>query len=194
MKTTLIKRTLGGLALVAFGFLSFTKTNTTYVVNTGESQLKWTGYHLAKSYEHWGHVDIKSGSITVNNGKITSGEFIIDMNTIANKDVEGEEDSKKLDGHLKSDDFFAVKKHPEAKLVIKKVSDSGKATGDLTIRGITKEVEFDTKLEEVTDDKLVATADIKIDRTDYKVMYGWKLENAILSNEFRMEVKVVASK
>lgn len=183
------------LALVAVSSLvSFTAINGDYTVNSSESSLKWTGYHLAKSYEHWGYVNLKSGNVSINDGKITSGEFVIDMTTLANKDVEGEKDSEKLDGHLKSDDFFAVEKFPEAKLVIKKVDNSGKATGDLTIRGITKEIQFDTKVEEASDNKLVATADLKVDRTDFKVMYGWKLENAILSNEFRMEVKLVANK
>ncbi|MEM8567517.1 MAG: YceI family protein [Bacteroidota bacterium] len=187
--------TILALVLAAgIGLMSFKAIDGNYTVSTSESQLKWTGYHLAKSYEHWGYVNLKSGNVEVNNGKITSGEFVIDMTTIANKDVEGEKKSKKLDGHLKSNDFFAVKEHPEAKLVIKKVDGSGKATGDLTIRGITKEIQFDTKVEEASDNKLVATADIKVDRTDFQVMYGWKLENAILSNEFRMEVQLVANK
>ncbi|MEO0556307.1 MAG: YceI family protein [Bacteroidota bacterium] len=178
---------------VAVSLIAFKAIDGTYTVNSTESKLKWTGYHLAKSYEHWGYVNLKSGSVDVSNGKITSGEFVIDMTTISNKDVEGEKDSQKLDGHLKSDDFFAVEKHPEAKLVIKKVNDSGKATGDLTIRGITKEIQFDTKVEEASNNKVVATADIKVDRTEFKVMYGWKLENAILSNEFRLEVQLVAN-
>ncbi len=184
-----------GLAtMLIVGLLSFRTAETSFNVDTSASQLKWTGYHLAKSYEHWGYVKLKSGKVNVENGKITSGEFVIDMNSISNVDVEKEKDNEKLVGHLKSDDFFAVQSHPEARLVIKKSDASGKTTGDLTIRGITKEIEFQTTVEEASDSKLVAIADIKVDRTDYKVMYGWKLENAILSNEFRMEVKIVANK
>ncbi|MCG8388747.1 MAG: YceI family protein [Cytophagales bacterium] len=182
----------GAATLLIVGLLSFKSLESSLKVDTSASQLKWTGYHLAKSYEHWGYVSLKSGKATVKNGKITAGEFVIDMNTISSEDVEKESDKAKLVGHLKSDDFFSVEKYPEAKLVIKKMNASGKTTGDLTIRGITKEVEFQTKIEQATDSKLVATADIKVDRTDFKVMYGWKLENAILSNEFRMEVKIVA--
>ena len=174
--------------------MSFRAAETSFNVDTSASQLKWTGYHLAKSYEHWGYVKLKSGKVNVENGKITSGEFVIDMISISNVDVEKEKDNEKLVGHLKSDDFFAVQSHPEARLVIKKSDASGKTTGDLTIRGITKEIEFQTTVEEASGGKLVAIADIKVDRTDYKVMYGWKLENAILSNEFRMEVKIVANK
>ena len=182
----------GAATLLIVGLLSFKSLESSLKVDTSASQLKWTGYHLAKSYEHWGYVSLKSGKATVKNGKITAGEFVIDMNTISSEDVEKESDKAKLVGHLKSDDFFSVEKYPEAKLVIKKMNASGKTTGDLTIRGITKEVEFQTKIEQATDSKLVATADIKVDRTDFKVMYGWKLENAILSNEFRMEVNIVA--
>ena len=182
----------GAATLLIVGLLSFKSLESSLKVDTSESQLKWTGYHLAKSYEHWGYVGLKAGKATVKNGKITAGEFVIDMNTITSEDVEKESDKAKLVGHLKSDDFFAVEKYPEAKLVIKKMNASGKTTGDLTIRGITKPVEFQTTIEQATDSKLVATADIKVDRTDFKVMYGWKLENAILSNEFRMEVKIVA--
>ena len=183
----------GAATLLIVGLMSFKSLENSLSVDTSASQLKWTGYHLAKSYEHWGYVSLKSGNATVKNGRISSGEFVIDMNSISSEDVEKDADKKKLVGHLKSDDFFAVEKYPEAKLVIKKMNASGKTSGDLTIRGITKEIEFQTKIEQATDSKLVATADIKVDRTDFKVMYGWKLENAILSNEFRMEVKIVAN-
>ncbi len=179
---------------VVFGLAAFKAVDGTYAINASQSKLKWTGYHLAKSYEHWGYVNLKSGSVTVKNGNITSGEFIIDMTTIANEDVESDKDSQKLDGHLKSDDFFAAEKYPEAKLVIKKIDEEGQASGDLTIRDITKEIRFDIDIKEVSNSKIVAAADIKVDRTDFKVMYGWKLENAILSNEFRMEVQLVANK
>ena len=188
--------------LVIFGFVTvlfmvfsaFEAAKDTFTVDQAESELKWTGYHLAKSYEHWGYVKLKSGTLNVTDGIITSGQFIIDMNSISNKDVEKEKENAKLVGHLKSDDFFAVKKFPEAKLVIKKSDTSGKSVGDLTIRGITKEIEFQTTVQESSSDKVVAVADIKVDRTDFKVMYGWKVENAILSNEFRMQVKIVAKK
>ena len=184
----------GFVTMLFMVFSAFEAANVSYTVDQSASKLKWTGYHLAKSYEHWGYVTVKSGSLTVDNGVLTAGEFVIDMNSISSEDVKDEKDNQKLVGHLKSDDFFAVQDHPEAKLVIKKSDTSGKTTGDLTIRGITKEIEFQTKIKESTSDKVVAVADIKVDRTDFKVMYGWKLENAILSNEFRMEVEIVANK
>jgi polyisoprenoid-binding protein YceI len=172
-------------------------TNGSYTVDVNASQLKWTGYHLAKSYEHNGYVKIKSGNFTVSNNKITAGEFVMDMNTISNSDLTNAKDNAKLVNHLKSDDFFNVKKFPEAKLVIKgsEPSASGlKVTADLTIRGITKTITFDATLKEVENEKVLANATIIVQRTDFQVMYGWKVENAMLSGEFKMNVKLVGIK
>ena len=87
-------------------------------VDATASSLKWTGYHLAKSYEHFGNISIKSGSLELDGDQITSGTIVVDMNSITNTDVEKEKDNAKLVNHLKSDDFFAVSDFPEAKLVI----------------------------------------------------------------------------
>jgi len=189
-----VKVTFFSIILVSI-LAAFAPADSTYTVIGNESQLKWTGYHLAKSYEHSGNVNIKSGKLSVANGRINSGEFVIDMTTITNNDLKDAKDNTKLVNHLKSDDFFNVKKFPEAKLVIKKSEPSGsglKVTGDLTIRGITKSIEFDATLKELADNRIEATADLTIQRTDFEVMYGWKIENAMLSGEFRMEVKLIA--
>ena len=184
------------LALVAV-FSAFAPADSSYSVDTETSQVKWTGYHLAKSYEHSGFVKLKSGKIATSKGIIASGEFVIDMNTLANADITDAEKNGKLVGHLKSPDFFDVANNPEAKLVItKSVADANgklKATGDLTIRGITKTIDFEATLKE-NGNQIEATADLKIVRTDFNVMYGWKIENAMLSGEFRLEVKLVAKK
>ena len=51
------------------------------------------------------------------------------------------EDAKR-DGHLKSADFFDAANHPELTFDLEKI-EGDKAYGKLTIRGITKSVEFD---------------------------------------------------
>jgi polyisoprenoid-binding protein YceI len=184
--------------LAATTLMAFVSPFESYKVDVKASQLKWTGYHLAKSYEHWGSVDLKSGSLVTDGKKITSGEFVIDMTTLVDKDLEKEKDNAKLTKHLKSDDFFGVEKHPEAKLVIKKTElksgDTYSTVADLTIRGITKEINFDTVVKSIEDNSLEATADFKVLRTDFQVMYGWSIENAMLDGEFRIEVKLVAKK
>ena len=51
----------------------------------------------------------------------------------------------KRDKHLRSDDFFAAKKYPEMTFVMKLYKEDGidgEMIGDLTIRGVTKEVKL----------------------------------------------------
>jgi polyisoprenoid-binding protein YceI len=191
-----MKKLLFAILISTVSLTSFAAPEGPLKVDVGASQLKWTGYHLAKSYEHWGYVNLKSGSIETDGSKITSGQFVIDMTTIVDKDLEKEKDNAKLVKHLKSDDFFGVEKFPEAKIVIKKTElksgNTYQTTADITIRGITKEINFDTVINSVGKDGIEATADIKIKRTDFEVMYGWSVENAMLDGEFRIQVKLVA--
>lgn len=186
------------LAVIGTFLMSFVTLDDRLQVDKKASQLKWTGYHLAKSYEHWGYVNLKSGTIATDGKKITSGEFVIDMTTISNKDLEKEKDNAKLVNHLKSDDFFGVQKFPEAKLVIKKTEKKSgniySTVADLTIRGITKEIKFDTEINSIDKSSLEAVANFKVKRTDFEVMYGWSIENAMLDSEFGISVKLVAKK
>ena len=76
------------------------------------------------------------------NGKIISGKFIVDMSTINVEDLQGGS-KQRLEGHLRSDDFFSVEKFSEAIFEIKSsaVIDKDGAmqilSGNLTIKGIT---------------------------------------------------------
>jgi len=152
------------------------------------STVQWTGFHLAKSYEHVGNVKIKSGEVKMKDGALVGGKVVIDMSSITNNDVEGDKNAK-LVNHLKSDDFFNVEKFPEASIVIMSVDQSGDdydVKGEVEIRGIKQPIEFTLTQ---SDNSLDGT--LSIDRTKHEVMYGWTLENAMLSNNFELEVHVV---
>ena len=132
------------IALVTFFTLSFTTVDGgKKEVKTDKSQVVWKGYKVTGSHE--GTITIKSGSLVFDNDKLTGGEFVMDMTTISSTDLEGESKGK-LDGHLKSDDFFGIENHPTATLVFKKVKSTGEnvydVTGDLTIKGKTNVVNF----------------------------------------------------
>ena len=139
-------------------------------VKTDASTVTWKAYKVTGS--HTGTVDLKSGALLFDGDKLTGGEFTVDMPTLVSTDLEGDADSKgKLEGHLKSDDFFGVESHPTSKLVFTDVQASGKnsyeVTGDLTIKGITKPVTFDVSIYGSK-----ATATMKVDRSEYDVKYG----------------------
>ena len=137
-------------------------------VKTESSTVTWKAYKVTGS--HTGTIDLKSGALMFDEGKLTGGEFTVDMTTINTTDLTGDY-KQKLDGHLHSDDFFSTASNPTSSLRFTKVEASGKnsykVTGDLTIKGITKPVTFDVS---VYGSK--ATATMKIDRAQYNVKYG----------------------
>lgn len=137
-------------------------------VKTDESTVTWKAYKVTGS--HTGTIALKSGALEFDGDKLTGGEFTVDMTTINTTDLEG--DSKgKLDGHLNSEDFFATASNPTSNLAFTNVEASGKnsykVTGDLTIKGITKQVTFDVSIYGSK-----ATATLKVDRAQYNVKYG----------------------
>ncbi|WP_417236542.1 YceI family protein [Bizionia paragorgiae] len=155
-------------ALVAFLTFSFTTNTDKKTVKTDESKVVWKGYKVTGSHE--GTIAIQSGELHFNDEVLTGGSFVMDMSTINSTDLQGEYKDK-LDGHLKSDDFFGVAKFPTAKMVFTKVKATGKnsykVTADLTIKGKTAPVVVNLS---VYGSK--ATATLKVDRTKYDVRYG----------------------
>ncbi|MDF1697468.1 MAG: YceI family protein [Saprospiraceae bacterium] len=141
----------------------------TKTVKTDVSTITWTGKKVTG--QHTGTIGIKSGSLDFEGGALVGGDFTIDMTSIVCTDL-GEGGAKKLEGHLKSDDFFGVANHPTANLKITSVK-AGKEAGnydimaDITIKGITKAISFSANVGEMG-----ATANVTIDRTDFDVRYG----------------------
>jgi len=141
---------------------------------TSESSLHWQGYKVGGDHE--GFVDIKSGELVFDaDGKLTGGHFVMDMTSISCTDLSGDSNAR-LVGHLKSDDFFDVEKHPEARIDFKRVISRGqpgdyRIVADLTIKDITHEIRFNTMLEDRGNMK-VGSSEMAIDRSKYNVRFG----------------------
>ena len=162
-------------------------------VNAEKSTLEWLGKKVTG--EHFGNIKLKDGNFTVKNDKIESGTFTIDMTSITNTDLESEEYNAKLIGHLKSDDFFGVEKYPTSKLEItgssKFVNNEAKVKGNLTIKNITKPVEFTVKKTGNT-----YTAKVIVDRAKYDIRYGSgsffdDLGDKMIYDDFTLTVTIV---
>jgi polyisoprenoid-binding protein YceI len=172
-------------------------SNGNLTVNAEKSSIDWKGEKVTG--EHTGTIKIKSGSLMVKEGKLQGGEFIIDMASIENTDLDGEYKGK-LEGHLKSDDFFGVDKFPEASLKVTGVKETSKAgvytvMADLTIKGITNPITFTATL---LDDKgtVVANANVVVDRSKFDVRYGSgsffdNLGDKTIYDEFTLTVNLV---
>lgn len=170
-----------------------------YKVDKSKSTVKWNGKKVTG--EHYGTIDLKNGNLEVNENKIISGTFQMDMTSIVNEDITSESTNKKLVGHLKSDDFFSVDKYPVATFVIKDVkTKSGKThtfTGDLTVKGITHPVSFDAEVV-IDGGNLRADGKMEVDRTLYDVRFGsgkffQGLGDNLIYDTFTLDFNVVAS-
>ncbi|MCY7292494.1 MAG: YceI family protein [Ferruginibacter sp.] len=150
---------------------------TGYTVDSS-STITWTG--SKPTGKHTGTFKIKDGSLNVKDGALTSGTFTIDINSLNNEDLAGDAESKgKLEGHLKSPDFFDVAKYPTAKFEITAVEPNTDSTkkdithiikGNLTLKDSTKNVAIPARV--TIDAKTVsASADFSIDRTLWGMNY-----------------------
>lgn len=165
-------------------------------VNTSESKVEWTARKVTG--KHTGTVDVKSGKVTMNDGIMTGAAITMDMTSVVVTDLSGSGKSK-LEGHLHSDDFFAVDKFPTATLSTTSVKalDEGdyQITADLTIRGITHPITFNATV--IPDGKVFrAMANLVVDRTLYDVKYGSgkffdDLGDSTIYDEFDLKISLV---
>jgi len=183
-----------------------TVASTVYDVNTSASTINWTGGKVLNiGKKHTGTVKISEGSLAVEDGKLTAGNFTIDMTSIENEDLAGSEGEAKLEGHLKSGDFFAVEEYPKATFEITSVEAvensadmTHNITGNLTMRGTTKQITIPANVA-MEDGKITAvTPEFTIDRTEWKVMYGSdKIEgiakDEVISNDLTLKIMLNAS-
>jgi polyisoprenoid-binding protein YceI len=180
---------------------------TAYKADLAQSRVEWTG--TKPIGQHHGSMNLKDGSLTVDNGTITGGNFIIDMSTlkVLDKDTAG---TTKLAGHLSSADFFDVTKYPTATFELtslKPGTDSASAkdlvakdathtvTGNLTLKGVTKSVTFPAKLA-VNDAMATADANFNIDRTQWGLVYGndQSLGDKFIRPTVNIQLHLVANK
>jgi len=148
----------------------------TISINAADSKVYWVGSKLAG--KHDGYIPVKSGELSIENGNISAGKFVMDVAGLTVTDLEGEKKAN-LEGHLKNADFFEVETYPTAEFVVtdsRKVeaSDSGithQITGNLTMHGKTKSITIPATVS--TDGGFSAvTPEFVINRTDWDVKYA----------------------
>ena len=187
MKKTMIKSTVAVLlALVTLSFTTIKKEKKE--INKTQSSIKWIGKKITG--QHDGTINFSSGYLEFNGKTLVGGAFVVDMNSIEVKDLQGEYKGK-LEGHLKADDFFGVDKFATSTLVFKSVKGAKGVyhiMADLTIKGITVPTHLELKVNGDT-----ATTSVKIDRTKFGIKYGSSsffdnLKDKAIDNEFELNV------
>lgn len=148
-----------------------------YSVVPAESIIRWTGRN-----NNGGH----HGTLMLSDGYLQGGDeleaaFTVDMTTIRNLDLEGDELKPVLEAHLASDDFFFTTMFPEATFTTTKIRlvEEGEATrpnamlqGELVMRGFKNEIAFPCHIRNIDEGRLAVIANLDFDRTHWGVVYG----------------------
>lgn len=189
------------LLLVALSALAFSTgafASDTYKIDADHSLVAFKVRHL----------------VTKVQGKFTGfdGEIKLDAKTL--KDLSADAsidastintDNKKRDDHLRSPDFFDVKKFPKLTFKSKKATDLGngkfKLEGDLTLHGVTKPVTLDGEYTGTAKDpwgntRAGLTAQTKINRKDYGIVWNKALDagGMMLGDEIDVSIEIEAIK
>jgi polyisoprenoid-binding protein YceI len=174
-----------------------------YVVDTDASVINWEGYKPGQ-YSHYGTIKIQNGQIGVKDGAPESGNFTIDMTSLENTDLaESPEDKAKLEGHLKTGDFFEVEKFPTATFEVTGVEAGGienathTVSGNLTMKGISKAVNIPATVS-MADGKIsIVTPEFTINRTEWDIKYKSGLAgavgDAIIADDVKLKITLVGS-
>lgn len=120
----------------------------TLKVDLTASKVHWKATKLRGTRKHEGDVRLLDAYLLTEGGHVTGGNFVVSMNTLRVTDIPERESEPRtnLINHLKSSDFFDVKKYPKAAFKITNVvylaADSLKVTGNLNIKDVTQSIEF----------------------------------------------------
>lgn len=121
-------------------------------------------------------------------------DFTIDVNSINTEEA-------KRDEHLKSADFFDVAKYPTIIFKSKSLTPAGKSKykmiGDITMHGVTKQIELDVIYKGTVVDPFNNTkAGFKIsgtlDRTDFGLVWNGKLTTGdlLVGNDVNLDINI----
>jgi len=177
-----------------------------YGIDVAASVIRWTGQNLFNHHE--GTLKLAAGALELTQGALESGDFTIDMNSIACTDLTDNGLNAMLLGHLRTTDFFDVKEHPTASFVMTAASPIAGATGGvathqisgrLTLRGVTHGLTFPAVIAAADVDHVTAQAHLQLDRTLFGSRYGSGkffafLGKHVVNDLVQLHLKIVAMK
>ena len=196
MKKALLLSMAAVLLLSAFSLLRTEK----YEAVIADSTITWAASRPGKTHD--GTLTLSEGTLRFEDTKLVGGDFKIDMNSIAVSDIEPGKMNDRLVNHLKSADFFDVENHQDARFEIVGSQQQGSQVlvkGNLTLKGITKAVDFLASITLENDTAILEAATFQIDRTQWDIKYRSgkffdNLKNKLIDDNIDITVKVSAKK
>ncbi|GAB3796827.1 YceI family protein [Spirosoma humi] len=181
------------ILIVAFAVVLMLSTSVqaqpqSFTIDPTASQLTWTGYAEVGSWAPTGTLRLAKGQVTRTGNQITSAIMTMDMTSIRHE-------NERLQTHLRDEALFDAAHFPTATFVLRSLSGTT-ATGQLTLKGITKLVSFPVSVSpDGTSLRIKGRA--LIDRTQFGIRYNstsffTDLGDQAIKNEFALQFDVLA--
>lgn len=163
-----------------------------WTIDTAHTHVGFVARHMGLSKVRGQFTSFK-GEVEAEGSDITSarGRVEVDMASIDTGNAD-------RDGHVKGVDFFDVEKFPTMIFESAKVTGSGdeyKVTGNLTIKGVTKEVEFDYEhggdsVDPFGNRKVGGTLTGTVNRRDWGLNWNVPLDagGVLVSEKIKLEI------
>ena len=177
-----------------------TGRTTTWEIDASHTLVQFSAKHMMLTTVRGDFKDV-SGAITIDGEDPKRSNVEVEIGTASiDTRVEGR------DEHLRSADFLDVESHPVIRFVSRAVEgaqgtagEEFRVIGDLTIRGVTREVALDVIYEGRGRDpwggeRVSFSASTRIDRRDFGLTWNQALEagGVLVSNEIRITLEVQA--
>lgn len=188
----MIKRTLAILALLATGWPT---QAAVWTFDPAHSSIGFSVRHMVISNVEGTFRDY-TGQVNFDGKSLEKGSVDITIQvTSVNTGIE------MRDNHLRSSDFFDVQKYPtmmfKSKKIVKKAKGNFNMIGDLTIKGVTHEVQIDGQFNGAITDpdgntRAGFSGTTKINRQDYNVAWSNKLQDGslIVGNDVTINLQI----
>lgn len=169
----------------------------TWNIDPVHSEVSFTVRHMGISKVKGRFTDFSGSIVTATQPEDSSVSAVVQVASVNTNNQD-------RDAHLRSGDFFLVDEYPEFSFQSTSITledaDSGIITGELTLRGVTKEVSFNLELGAFATDaygneRLGLSAKTTIDRSDYGMEFNAAVEATgalIVSNKVAIELEISA--
>ncbi len=152
------------------------------------SDVRWTGYGAVGGYSLSGSLPVQQATFERDTlGDLETGRVVFNMKGMAHE-------NESLLRHLKSEDFFYVRKFPTATFQIREIRDT-LLIGALTMKGVTRKVEVPCRIVRTQYGTRLG-GEVRIDCTEFGVNYNsdkffQNLGSNAIKDEFLVEFELV---
>lgn len=172
---------------------------STWQIDPAHTGVEFAVKHMMISTVKGRFADV-SGTIVLDEADLSGSSVEVDIDAAS---IDTRQDQR--DEHLRSSDFFDVQNHPKITFRSRRVESEGggrfRVIGDLTIRGVTREVVLEATdegrgMDPWGNEKAGFTAHTVIDRQDYGLTWNTALETGgiLVGNEVKISLEVQAAK